>query len=96
MTNTRRPCSALLPGHRHCEHGHTEDCLNPGECPLIPVSASTPVPPVTFVTSGRSDYSDAVTTCCGDNEHRPAGGAGTWFCMSCGKTRLDNPPAKRA
>ncbi len=30
----RRPCSALPPGHRHCRHGHTEDCPDPGECPL--------------------------------------------------------------
>lgn len=30
-----RPCSALEPGHRHCRHGHTEDCPNPGECELI-------------------------------------------------------------
>jgi hypothetical protein len=51
---------------------------------------------ITFTTSGRSDYSDARSHCCGDSEHRPAGGSGPWFCMACGKTRTDNPPARRA
>lgn len=32
-----RPCSALRPGHRHCQHGHTEDCPDPGECDLLPI-----------------------------------------------------------
>lgn len=32
-----RPCSDLLPGHRHCLHGHTEDCPDPGECALLPL-----------------------------------------------------------
>jgi hypothetical protein len=32
---TARPCGALLPGHRHCVHGHTEDCPNPDECDLL-------------------------------------------------------------
>lgn len=30
-----RPCSALPAGHRHCAHGHTEDCPNPSECELL-------------------------------------------------------------
>lgn len=28
-------CSDLLPGHRHCRHGHVKDCPDPGECELI-------------------------------------------------------------
>lgn len=35
MIETRRPCEALLPGHQHCQHGHTEDCPDPGECELL-------------------------------------------------------------
>jgi hypothetical protein len=52
---------------------------------------------VTYVTSGVSDFSDVYSLCCGDSEHRPAGnGPGSpWFCMSCGKTRPDSPPARR-
>jgi len=34
---TRRSCADLLPGHRHCLHGHTEDCPDPSECDLLPV-----------------------------------------------------------
>lgn len=34
---TKRPCSDLLPGHRHCEHGHTEDCPDPDNCDLLPL-----------------------------------------------------------
>jgi hypothetical protein len=50
---------------------------------------------VTFATSGRSDYSDHVTVCCGSDEHRPAGGSGPWFCMDCGQARQDAPRARR-
>lgn len=32
----KTPCAQLLPGHRHCEHGHTNDCPDPGECELLP------------------------------------------------------------
>jgi hypothetical protein len=39
--NWRHPCSALLPGHRHCRHGHTEDCPDPGECELLPEPSNT-------------------------------------------------------
>lgn len=28
-------CEYLRPGHRHCKHGHTADCPDPGECELI-------------------------------------------------------------
>lgn len=31
-----RACSALSPGHRHCVHGHTEDCPDPENCDLLP------------------------------------------------------------
>jgi hypothetical protein len=51
---------------------------------------------VTFVTSGRSDYSDRRSDCCGDSEHRPANSDDPWFCMSCGNARPDSPPARRA
>jgi hypothetical protein len=63
------------------------------------MDASTPTTstaPVTFVTSGMSDYSSVITPCCGDSEHRPAGGGGSWFCMGCGATRPDVPRARRA
>lgn len=31
-----RLCSAFPAGHRHCKHGHTEDCPDPGNCDLLP------------------------------------------------------------
>lgn len=30
----RRLCSDLRDGHRHCRHGHVEDCPTPGDCQL--------------------------------------------------------------
>lgn len=45
--NTIVPCSDLLPGHRHCRHGHTKDCPDPGECELLPE-------PVTDVEPGTA------------------------------------------
>lgn len=30
------PCAQLLPGHRHCEHGHVNDCPDPTECEPLP------------------------------------------------------------
>lgn len=32
----KRSCDMLLPGHKHCTHGHVEDCPNPGECSVLP------------------------------------------------------------
>lgn len=33
--NFARPCAAMIPGHRHCAHGHVGDCPDPGDCPLL-------------------------------------------------------------
>jgi hypothetical protein len=34
-TTTTRPCWALLPDHKHCKHGHTEDCPDSDNCELV-------------------------------------------------------------
>ena len=44
MPVTLRLCADLLPGHQHCRHGHTEDCPDPGECPLIEIDTDTEPP----------------------------------------------------
>lgn len=50
---------------------------------------------VTFATSGDHDYSDHPSDCCGEFEYRPAGATSPWFCVACGTTRPDDPPAQR-
>jgi hypothetical protein len=33
---TKRACDQMRMPHRHCKHGHAEDCPNPGYCSLLP------------------------------------------------------------
>jgi hypothetical protein len=47
-----------------------------------------------YVVANNREINDNVTNCCGDAEHRPIGGSGLWYCMTCGLARRDiNPVA---
>lgn len=35
MPETKKQCSDMLPGHKHCVHGHVSDCPDPGFCEII-------------------------------------------------------------
>lgn len=84
ITNTIHPCSAMLPGHQHCEHGHTEDCPDPGECELLPVGqlprSIGPVKSHEFELPERVDggHRDRVCQECGLDRRNPVhmGGGG--------------------
>jgi hypothetical protein len=32
----RTRCADMRPSHHHCEHGHANDCPDPGECIPLP------------------------------------------------------------
>lgn len=32
----QRPCRDLPAGHRHCKHGHSDDCPDVDNCELLP------------------------------------------------------------
>jgi hypothetical protein len=51
----------------------------------------------TYAVFMDREINDYRTECCDEAEHRPAPGEPTdpWFCMACGKTRID-PTARKA